>query len=134
MAPLKTASFFLYWIKFTCYKEFKAVCNLRFKLTTLFKTLVDLQMMVQGIEEDLGLSDLGNIEKRVLLSIIEFHDKNGVASTAEILAHPLLTTFSRPSLFRALKLLEETGRILKVSDRRGFYAPAKNVGSSILEV
>ena len=51
-------------------------------MTTLFKTLVDLQMMVQGIEEDLGLSDLGNIEKRVLLSIIEFHDQNGVASTA----------------------------------------------------
>jgi hypothetical protein len=114
--------------------RFIAGSKLRFKLTTLFKTLVDLQMMVQGIEEDLGLSDLGNIEKRVLLSIIEFHDKNGVASTAEILAHPLLTTFSRPSLFRALKLLEETGRILKVSDRRGFYAPAKNVGSSISEV
>jgi hypothetical protein len=90
--------------------------------------------MVQGIEEDLGLSDLGNIEKRVLLSIIEFHDQNGVASTAEILSHPLLATFSRPSLFRALKLLEETGRILKVSDKRGFYAPGKNVGSSILEV
>ncbi|MDA9109999.1 hypothetical protein N9J41_00255 [bacterium] len=103
-------------------------------MTTLFKTLVDLQMMVQGIEEDLGLSDLGNIEKRVLLSIIEFHDQNGVASTAEILAHPLLTTFSRPSLFRALKLLEQTGRILKISDKRGFYAPAKNVGFSISEV
>ena len=103
-------------------------------MTTLFKTLVDLQMMVQGIEEDLGLSDLGNIEKRVLLSIIGFHDQNGVASTAEILAHPLLTTFSRPSLFRALKLLEETGRILKISDKRGFYAPAKNVDFSILEV
>ena len=108
--------------------------NAGFELTTLFKTLVDLQMMVQGIEEDLGLSDLGNIEKRVLLSIIEFHDKNGVASTAEILTHPLLNAFSRPSLFRALKLLEETGRILKVSDKRGFYAPAKNVGSSIKEV
>ena len=48
-----------------------------------------------------------------------------------ILAHPLLNSFSRPSLFRALKLLEETGRIFKVSDKRGFYAPAKNVGSSI---
>ena len=112
----------------------RAGSNAGFELTTLFKTLVDLQMMVQGIEEDLGLSDLGNIEKRVLLSIIEFHDKNGVASTAEILTHPLLNAFSRPSLFRALKLLEETGRILKVSDKRGFYAPAKNVGSSISEV
>ena len=103
-------------------------------MTTLFKTLVNLQMMVQGIEEDLGLSDLGNIEKRVLLSIIEFHDQNGVASTAEILAHPLLTTFSRPSLFRALKFLEKIGRISKVSDKRGFYVPATNVGRSISEV
>ena len=91
-------------------------------------------MMVQGIEEDFGLSDLGNIEKRVLLLIVKFHDQNGVASTAEILAHPLLNAFSRPSLFRALKFLEETGRILKVSDKRGFYAPARNVGSSVLEV
>ena len=114
--------------------RFTVGSKLRFKLATLFKTLVDLQMMVQGIEEDLGLSDLGNIEKRVLLSIIEFYDQNGVASTAEILAHPLLITFSRPSLYRALKLLEETGRIFKVSAKRGFYAPAKNVGSSISEV
>ena len=90
--------------------------------------------MVQGIEEDLGLSDLGSIEKRVLLLIVKFHDENGVASTAEIFAHPLLNAFSRPSLFRALKFLEETGRILKVSDKRGFYAPARNVGSSVLEV
>ena len=89
--------------------------------------------MVQGIEDDLGLSDPGNIEKRVLSSIMESYDQNGVASTAEILTHPLLNAFSRPSLFRALKLLEETGRIFKVSDKRGFYAPAKNVGVSTLE-
>ena len=101
---------------------------LELKLERLFKTLVDLQMMVQGMEDDLGLSDLGNIEKRVLLSIVEFYGKNGVASTSEILAHPLLNAFSRPSLFRALKFLEETDRIFKVSNKRGFYAPAKNVG------
>ena len=100
----------------------------------LFKTLADLQMMVQGMEDDLGLSDLGNIEKRVLLSIVEFYGKNGVASTSEILAHPLLNAFSRPSLFRALKFLEETDRIFKVSNKRGFYAPAKNVGVTSLEV
>ena len=90
-------------------------------------------MMVQGMEDDLGLSDLGNIEKRVLLSIVEFYGKNGVASTSEILAHPLLNAFSRPSLFRALKILEETGKISKVSDKRGFYAPLKNVDFRILE-
>ena len=52
-------------------------------------------MMVQGIEDDLGLSDPGNIEKRVLSSIMESYDQNGVASTAEILAHPQI---QRPSL------------------------------------
>jgi hypothetical protein len=81
----------------------RAGSNAGFELTTLFKTLVDLQMMVQGIEEDLGLSDLGNIEKRVLLSIIEFHDQNGVASTAEILAHPLLTCLLKAVIVQGLK-------------------------------
>ena len=52
-------------------------------------------MIVQGIEDDLGLSDPGNIEKRVLSSIMESYDQNGVASTAEILAHPQI---QRPSL------------------------------------
>ena len=52
-------------------------------------------MMVQGIEDDLGLSDPGNIEKRVLSTIMEPYDQNGVASTAEILAHPQI---QRPSL------------------------------------
>jgi fatty acid desaturase len=52
-------------------------------------------MMVQSIEDDLGLSDPGNIEKRVLKSIIESYDQNGVASAAEILAHPQI---QRPSL------------------------------------
>ena len=51
--------------------------------------------MVQGIEDDLGLSDPGNIEKRVLSTIMESYDQNGVASTAEILAHPQI---QRPSL------------------------------------
>ena len=51
--------------------------------------------MVQSIEDDLGLSDPGNIEKRVLTSIIESYDQNGVASAAEILAHPQI---QRPSL------------------------------------
>ena len=52
-------------------------------------------MMGQGIEDDLGLSDPGNIEKRVLTSIMESYDQNGVASAAEILAHPQI---QRPSL------------------------------------
>ena len=51
-----------------------------------------------------------------------------------ILAAAVAQGLLKTALFRALKLLEETGRIFKVSDKRGFYAPAKNVGSSISEV
>ena len=51
-----------------------------------------------------------------------------------ILAAAVAQGLLKTALFRALKLLEETGRIFKVSAKRGFYAPAKNVGSSISEV
>ena len=51
-----------------------------------------------------------------------------------ILAAAVAQGLLKTALFRALKLLEETGRIFKVSDKRGFYAPAKNVDFSILEV
>lgn len=51
-----------------------------------------------------------------------------------ILAAAVAQGLLKTALYRALKLLEETGRIFKVSDKRGFYAPAKNVGFSISEV
>jgi hypothetical protein len=35
----------------------------------------------------------------------------------------MLSAFSRPSLFRALKALEAAGKVTKATEKRGYYAP-----------
>jgi len=82
------------------------------------KTLTELQLMVSGLE-----ADLSEIERKVLLSLSDVYAKAGVAATGAILSHPMLSTFSRPSLFRALKALEAAGKVIKVTNKRGYYAP-----------
>ena len=86
------------------------------------KILTSLQLMVSDIEKDLGLSDLSEIERKVLMSFSDVFDQLGKVPTNAILSHPMLSTFSRPSLFRALKVLEVAGKITKVTDKRGYYA------------
>ena len=88
------------------------------------KILTNLQLMVRDIEKDLGLSDLSEIERKVLISVSDVFDQLGKVPTSEILSHPMLSTFSRPALFRALKILEVAGNITKVTDKRGYYALA----------
>ena len=86
-------------------------------------TLTELQLMVSDLEADLGISDMSEIERKVLLSLSDVFAQVGVAATGAILSHRMLSTFSRPSLFRALKALEAAGKVTKVSEKRGFYAP-----------
>ena len=87
------------------------------------KRLTKLQIMVSEMEEDLGLSGLSNIEKKTLLVIVDLNEKSGLASTSDILAHPILNQFSRQSMFRALKVLGVCGKVVKVGIKRGYYAP-----------
>ena len=87
------------------------------------KRLTKLQIMVSEMEEDLGLSGLSNIEKKTLLVIVDLNEKAGLASTSDILAHPILNQFSRQSMFRALKVLGVCGKVVKVGFKRGYYAP-----------
>ena len=88
------------------------------------KTLTKLQLMVSGLEADLGISDMSEIERKVLLSLADVYAQAGVATTGAVLSHSMLSTFSRPSLFRALKALEVAGKVTKVTEKRGYYAPS----------
>lgn len=87
------------------------------------KRLTKLQIMISEMEEDLGLSGLSDIEKKTLLVIVDLSEKAGLASTSDILAHPILNQFSRQSMFRALKVLGVCGKVVKVGIKRGYYAP-----------
>lgn len=54
------------------------------------KQLTKLQLMVNEMEQDLGLSGLSHIEKKTLLAIIDLNVKGDGATTTDILAHPML--------------------------------------------
>ena len=90
---------------------------------TEFKALIKLQLLTQEMEKDLGLSEFSLIDTKVLLAVVDLHVQSGMAATSRILAHQLLKTFSKPSLFRSLKTLEANGKIEKATEKRGYYIP-----------
>ena len=70
-----------------------------------------------------GIADMSEVGRKGLLYLSDADAKAGVAATGALLSHPMLSTFSRPSLFRALKALEAAGKVTKVTNKRGYYAP-----------
>lgn len=89
------------------------------------KKLANLKLMVTKMEADLGLSNHSHLNRTLVLAVANLHEKkDGCASTSDLLEHPLLQEFSRPSIFRALKAMEVSGDIKKVGPVRGYYAPA----------
>jgi DNA-binding IscR family transcriptional regulator len=90
-------------------------------MTAKLQPLAQLSMLLSDMEQELGLEELSHFEKQVLLAIVDCaSDANG-AKLADIQNHKLTQEISRPSLFRALKQLEEAGQIEKLEGKRGRY-------------
>ena len=68
-------------------------------MTQKFNNLIDLVKLVTEMERDLGLDDISNSERNVLLAISDLENSEGVAKTKAILSHDLTVGISRPSIF-----------------------------------
>ena len=90
-------------------------------MTQKFINLIDLVKIVTEMERDLGLDDISNSERNVLLAISDLEDTEGVAKTKAILSHDLTVGISRPSIFRALAKLEKLGKLSRKKDTNGAY-------------
>jgi GTP-sensing pleiotropic transcriptional regulator CodY len=90
-------------------------------MQTRVSNLIDLKKVVQQLEKDLGLGSMASHEKAVLLAISDLQQLDGVAKTKAILDHELTTSISRPSIFRALKKLEEHGKLKRSGGSNGSY-------------
>ena len=90
-------------------------------MTQKFNNLIDLVKIVSEMERDLGLSDISNSERKVLLTISDLENREGVAKTKAILSHELTVGISRPSVFRALAKLEKLGKLCHKNDTNGAY-------------
>jgi DNA-binding PadR family transcriptional regulator len=90
-------------------------------MNTRISHLIDLKKVVKELENDLGFGSMSSHEKAVLLAITDLQQLDGVAKTKAILTHDLTTSISRPSIFRALKKLEEHGKLKRVVGSHGSY-------------
>ena len=86
--------------------------------------LINLRSALLDMEQDLGLLEMSDLEKQVFLAIADLDQKNCCAATKDLLTHPFVQNFSRPSLFRSLKALEKSKKIKKVGLTRGYYSVA----------
>lgn len=91
-------------------------------MSTTLAAIAKLNMLLAEMEEELQIDELSYGEKQVLLAIVDCVSETEIASLADIQNHPLTASISRPTLFRALKQLEENGQIRKLSGTRGRYA------------
>ncbi len=85
---------------------------------TSFATIAHLKELLLGMERDLGIGDLGEIQKDIAYAATIL-SKSGVDfETDEIRRHSLLEGVSRSSFFRALKDLVDAGYLVHSDGKR----------------
>ena len=98
-------------------------------MASRLEQLAKFNLLLKGMEEELHIDDLSTFEKQVLLAVASCAAENEVVKLSSIETHPLAEQISRPSFYRALKTLEESGKIKKMSGKRGYYTlTAENTG------
>ncbi len=73
--------------------------------------LFRLRDALDQMESDLGLGDLNDLERRVLTALGQGLDGKGYVAIRHVLDSHLLGRYSRASIYRSLKSLEEGGFI-----------------------
>ena len=110
----------IYFYQLSCLQP-RDKTNGDLNMSSLRKNIAQMQIMLADMEAEIGIRDIGAIEKSVLITIVDLANDADLVHTKDILQHPLNDVYSRPSLFRALKNLESLGKIAKGGDKRGLY-------------
>ena len=97
----------------------------------LLKSLFILKKTMLGLEADLGISDLSEVDKTLLLSITEVCEVNGDFSSKHLRQHELVKNIPSASYHRSLKSLQESGFIKKpkAQSRSKYFITSKFFGS-----
>lgn len=88
--------------------------------------LARLRVLLHDMEKELGLTTLSPVERDLIYVIEELHGSGKEVQTHQILKHDLLSSVSRPTIFRAISSLLERGYISRgESLKKGFYTIAE---------
>lgn len=88
------------------------------------EALIRFKLLLQKMENDLGLSDLSDVETKVFLAISDLCNQFETAKTQAVLQHELVASIGRATIFRAIKKLEDRDKIAKSQDQYGAYSIA----------
>ena len=86
-------------------------------MTTLLRSLVQLKKAMLGLEADLGISDLSDVDKTILISIAEVCEVSGEFNSQDLRQHDLVKNIPSASYHRSLNSLQNSGFIKKQADR-----------------
>lgn len=83
----------------------------------MIKKFIALKLVLNEMEQDLGLSDLSEAEKNIYLAAQDLSSESNFIATKDLLNHTLTQSLTRPTFFRCLKSVQTKG-FLKQSTRR----------------
>ena len=83
----------------------------------MFKKIITLSLLLNEMEQDLGLSALTAVEKSIYLAAHDLKSEGHFVATRDLLEHKLTKNLTRPTFFRGLKSIQEKG-LLKHSSRK----------------
>lgn len=86
-------------------------------MAMLLRSLVQLKKAMLGLEADLGISDLSEVDKTILISITEVCEVSGEFNSQDLRQHILVKNIPIASYHRSLKSLQNSGFIKKQADR-----------------
>ena len=90
------------------------------------EALISFKLLLQTMENDLGLSDLSDVETKLFLAISDLCNQLETAKTQAVLQHNLVASIGRATIFRAIKKLEDRNKISKTQNQHGVYSLAKS--------
>ena len=76
-------------------------------MSDLVEKLISLKIMLEEMEEDLGLAPLSEFEKNIYLAAQALKSAEDTVKTKQLRSHSFTQSMSRPTFFRALQSLEE---------------------------
>ena len=87
-------------------------------MSNLIEKLISLKVILEEMEEDLGLAPLSEFEKNIYLAAQALKLPDRTVKTKQLRGHSFTQSMSRPTFFRALQALEEKGLIARSASKK----------------
>lgn len=96
-------------------------------MPSFLDTLISMRKLVANMEDDLGLKELSEAQKQIVLAAMELAERSNEISSSDLQKHSLLAGMPRPTYFKSIKVLEKLGYLKRPSGtERGAFILVKH--------